>query len=138
MNLKNILIPLDESEKTFDSLETVKALFRPEDVTITLLHIVDNYDVVTTNPLDPEAPKELSKEIINKGASKLEGYNVNTISILGSHASVVVDILTAIEKNNIDLVVMTKTGKGFFDRYIVGSVTSHIIKRSPAPVIVVP
>lgn len=138
MNIKNILIPLDDSEKTFESIDTIKTLFNPKEVHVTLFHVVDNYDIVTTNFNDPAAPEPLSKDIMDKAESLLEGYDITKNAILGSHASVVRDLLSTIDKNNIDVVIMTKTGKGFFDQYIIGSVTSSIIKRSPVPVIVVP
>lgn len=138
MNIKNILVPLDESEKTFESLNKIKLLFNPLEVCVHLFHVVDNYDIITTDFSDPEIPKKLSKEILDTAEFLLKGYNTTKTSILGSHASVVSNILTAINQKNIDIVVMTKTGHGFFDQYIIGSVTSSIIKRSPVPVIAIP
>lgn len=140
----NILIPLDESEKTFESLNMIELLSKNEDLIIHLLHIIDEVDVldnkfpVYSDPRYRNGLKEKSKEILNKAESLLKEYKVNKISISGASSSVVKDILKAIEENNIDIVIMTKTGEGFYHKYIIGSITSRIIKLSPVPVIIVP
>ncbi|KMT21886.1 universal stress protein [Clostridium cylindrosporum] len=138
MKIKNILIPLDDSERTLESINTTKVLFDKDKAAIKLLHIVDNYDVRGIDARNPNTASDLSKDVLDKGESLLNGYNVEKIAVLGSHSSVVTDILKTIDSNEVDLVIMTKTGKGLFDKYIVGSVTSHILKRSPVPVMIIP
>ncbi|MEG0371908.1 MAG: universal stress protein [Clostridium sp.] len=138
MNIKNILIPLDDSEKTFQSINAVKSFFSSDSCVIYLLHIVDNYDVKSTDTSDSGVCTQLSKDILTKGHSLISDYNVKEISLMGSHSSVATDILETITNKKIDLVVMTKTSKGFFDEVIIGSVTSGILKKSSVPVMVIP
>lgn len=138
MSIKNVLIPLDDSDKTFDSIEAVKELKFAKDAKIYILHIVDNYDVQSTDPEDPNTAPLLSRAVLEKGAHLLEGYDVEKVFIVGAKASVVKEILSTVDEKSIDLIVMTKTGRGFFDKYIIGSVTKHIISRANVPIMLIP
>jgi len=47
-------------------------------------------------------------------------------------------ILTYVEEHDIDLVVVGTHGRTGFDRYVLGSVTEHLVRTSPIPVLTVP
>lgn len=138
MNTKNILVPLDDSDKTFDSINSLKEFFSSENTVVHLLNIFNNHDAYNTDPSDPNSALNVSKAILDNAETILEGYTVNKIPFVGSHYSIVSDIMSIIEKENIDYVVMTKTGKGFFDRYVVGSTTRNTLNRSSIPVMIIP
>ena len=48
------------------------------------------------------------------------------------------EILKSAEDNAIDLVVMTTRGETGFSRWLLGSVTDHIVRAAKVPVLVVP
>ncbi|KMT21889.1 universal stress protein [Clostridium cylindrosporum] len=138
MKIKNILIPLDESEKTLESVNTVKSLFNHQEVVIHVVHVVNRYKIALSEPSNPHEDQLKSLNILNKAEKMLSGYKVNKITQIATELSIAMDILKVINENNIDAVFMTKTGKGFFDKYIIGSETSRLLKISPVPVIVTP
>ena len=47
-------------------------------------------------------------------------------------------IIKAIEKKDIDVVVIANSGKNFVDRFLIGSVTERIIRCSTVPIVVIP
>lgn len=138
MEKKNILIPLDNSDMTYKSLYTLQSLFNSDDVVVHLLNIVNNYEINSSDFDNPTISKEISEAILAKGKSIIPEYNVNTISLVNIGSPIASDILSVITDTKIDTVIMTKTGKGFYHNYVIGSVTSRIVKISPVPVVVVP
>lgn len=82
--------------------------------------------------------KKCIKYILSKAESLFEGYKVNPAAKMGSQSSVATDILSFIDNKNIAYIVMTKTGKGFFDKYIIGSITRHILSKSPVLIMLMP
>ncbi len=138
MAFKRILIPIDKSDKTLKSLETVKDLFSKDDVQIVLLHVIDEFNVSAVDYVSPEfidSVTELSHTVLARAAEQVSEYDVEKISTLGTPAKV---IFETVEKNNIDLILMTKTGSGIVDKYILGSVTSKVVKKADVPVMVIP
>jgi nucleotide-binding universal stress UspA family protein len=47
-------------------------------------------------------------------------------------------ITTFVEENGIDLIVMSTHGRGYFQRFLVGSVTDRVIRSSHVPVVAIP
>lgn len=138
MAFKRILIPIDKSDKTLKSLETVRDLFNKDDVQIVLLHVIDEFNVSAVDYVSPEfidSVTELSHTVLARAAEQISEYDVEKISTLGTPAKV---IFETVEKNNIDLILMTKTGSGIVDKYILGSVTSKVVKKADVPVMVIP
>lgn len=138
MSFKKILVPVDKSEKTLQSLETLKTLFRKEEVQVVLLHVIDEFNVSAVDYVSPEFMETvttLSHSVLNRAADIVKGYDVEKISSLGSPAR---EILDAVEDKKVDLVIMTKTGAGLVDKYILGSVTSKVVKKADVPVMIIP
>lgn len=138
MGFKRVLIPIDKSDKTLKSLETVKDLFSKDDVQIVLLHVIDEFNVSAVDYVSPEfidSVTELSHTVLARAAEQISEYDVEKISTLGTPAKI---IFETVEKNNIDLILMTKTGSGIVDKYILGSVTSKVVKKADVPVMVIP
>ncbi|MEG2893803.1 MAG: universal stress protein [Clostridium sp.] len=138
MSFKKILVPIDKSEKTLQSLEQLKTLFRKEEVQIVLLHVIDEFNVSVTDYVSREfmeTLETLSQSILERAANLVKDYNVEKISLLGSPKK---EILNIAEDKNIDLIIMTKTGAGIVDKYILGSVTSDVIKKANVAVMVIP
>lgn len=134
---KRILIPLDNSQKTFESLNKLKSLFHSKDVSVTLLNIMETYDLAIAEFGDPKAVIDASNKILDIAADLIPEYEVDKISIPASKSSIVNDIMNVVDKENIDVIIMTKTGKGFYDKYIIGSTTSRILKIGTVPVLMV-
>ena len=138
MAFKRILVPVDKSEKTLKSIESLKSLFRKEEVQIVLLHVIDEFNISAVDYVSAEFMETvttLSHSVLNRAGDLLKEYDVEKVSALGSPAK---EIFNTVEEKNIDLIIMTKTGAGIVDKYILGSVTSKVVKKSEVPVMVIP
>ena len=138
MAFKRILVPVDKSEKTLKSIESLKSLFRKEEVQIVLLHVIDEFNISAVDYVSAEFMETvttLSHSVLNRAGDLLKEYDVEKVSALGSPAK---EIFNTVEEKNIDLIIMTKTGAGIVDKYILGSVTSKVVKKAEVPVMVIP
>ncbi|OHW61770.1 TRAP-T-associated universal stress protein TeaD [Andreesenia angusta] len=133
MGAKKILIPVDGSKRSLDAINMVKSLFSGEELDIHLLHVVEmNYII------QEDVQKELLKvsdNILDKAAELLGDYSINKVSLMGTPYK---DIVEYAEKENIDMIVMTRMGLSGLQRYLVGSVTSKVISNTSVPVLIVP
>lgn len=130
-----ILIPLDGSEKSMHSLDWVKKFYRKEDVDISLLYVIEIfYSSETIDVATFRNFKNADTEVLDEAAGKLEGYNVNKVSI---HGDVANTILKEARDGKYDLLIMTKSSVKGISRMI-GSVTSKVVRNSEVAVIVVP
>jgi len=103
--------------------------------------------VVDTNAVAHEAP-ELSRDALQdtlaeEGAAataavaeraREAGLNAVATRLDGVPEDAILDYA---DENGIDLLVMGTHGRSGLDRYLVGSVTERVIRRSDAPVVVV-
>lgn len=138
MLFRKILIPIDKSDKTLESIKAVKALFRTEEVEITILHVIDEINIHSADYISTEfmdAIETLSHSVLDSAMDLLPGYQVEKISTLGNPSR---EIFYTIKTKNIDLIVMTRTGQDALDKYILGSVTSKIANKSEIPVMIIP
>lgn len=133
MNSKKILIPVDGSKRSLDAINMVKSLFLNDSLDVHLLHVVEmNYII------QEDVQKELLKvsdNILDKAAELLTDYNITKVSLMGTPYK---DIVEYAEKENLDMIVMTRMGLSGLQRYLVGSVTSKVISNTSVPVLIVP
>lgn len=138
MKFKTILIPIDKSEKTLKSIENLKDTFLKKEAKVILLHVIDEFNVSAMDYISPDflsSVRELSNTVLSRAADELEGYDVEKVSTIGTPAT---EILNIVDNRNIDLIIMTKTGSGLVDKYILGSVTSKVVKKTDVPVMIIP
>ncbi|MEG0181811.1 MAG: universal stress protein [Peptostreptococcaceae bacterium] len=138
MSIKRVLVPVDKSEKTLESLEQLKVLFKKEDVQVVLLHVIDDFNTSVVDYVSEEyleTVKTLSTSLLDRAAENIKGYDVIKMSLIGSPTK---EILEAMDTQNIDLVIMTKVGAGSLEKYILGSVTSKVVKKADVPILIIP
>jgi nucleotide-binding universal stress UspA family protein len=63
------------------------------------------------------------------------GLNVQAAMRNGQPYEIIIQYAT---KNKIDLIVMARRGESGLTRWLIGSVTDHVVRASPIPVLVVP
>lgn len=131
--MKNVLIPIDGTERSIKSITLAKKLFQSGDVKIRLLMIRE--DVIAPVPsdeLDPAVGR--AKELMDKAAAMLTDYDVTPTIIFGRAGE---DILKCAKNDGTDIIIMTKsTKKGWIQA--IGSVTAYVVKYSPCMVLIAP
>ena len=141
MKKLKILVPLDGSEKSMNSIKWLKDFFNKDDISITLMNVVET---VLTNKMVYPTPNSISNEfgalaeeselVLNTAIMELEGYETYKFSILGYAAN---EILKKADKDSFDIIIMTKCSKNGLYR-LIGSVTSKVVRIAKISVIVIP
>ncbi len=132
-----ILVPLDSTERSMDSLNWLKKVFSKDVISITIMNVIEM--VITNNTVDPiqngfDNLGEQSKLLLDKAMEKLEGYEVEKFTVWGYAGD---EILKKAKENNYDIIIMTKSSKKGLYR-LVGSVTSKVVRNAQVAVIVIP
>ena len=137
MKLETIVVPLDGSIVAESALPHALDLAGP-DTTIVLVRAVEAPVFGTGDALlaqvrvvrEAETYLDMVRDrILAEGAAK-----VATSVWYGGSASAITE---AAEAANADLLVMTTHGRTGVGRFILGSVTEAVLRRSPVPVLVV-
>lgn len=132
--MKNLLIPIDGTERSINGLTSIGSIFKADEAKITLLMVREDIDDLRSEIDFQSAKKEMLIEL-QKAKSVLHGFSIKTIPILGGRAEE--EILNYAEQNKIDFIVMMKSTKIGWVRMI-GSVTNHIIKYAKCSVVIIP
>jgi nucleotide-binding universal stress UspA family protein len=144
VEIRNILFAIDFSKNSSKILPYVLTLSEKFNSTIYLIHVVEDLSRWGSGSYVPHLPLKSWKEEAVAGAERamdrvcseqLESCpNFQRRIAYGDPAT---EILRAIEREKIDLVVMGTHGRKGLEHTIFGSVAENVVKRSAAPVLVV-
>ncbi|KNF09760.1 hypothetical protein CLPU_2c02120 [Gottschalkia purinilytica] len=131
-----ILIPIDGSERSMKSFDTLKSMYKPEDVSVTVMHVdeVVIYGGIDLTAERMEISKEISQDILNKACERISEFNPDKCYAVGYPHKEILEKA----KEGYDMIIMTKSGKSGLDRLLIGSVTTKIIHKSNINVLIVP
>ena len=146
--LKKILVPIDGSYISFLALEYAMQLGKAFDSEIVVTHVNDPYDL--SAPVDPKTVKiptgeQTSEEKKKAGAAALaiaqkvaEKANYKNIAfekaIDKDPAKRIIDLAKEIEA---DTIVIGNRGLGTAGAFLLGSVSTAVVKHAPCPVFVI-
>jgi nucleotide-binding universal stress UspA family protein len=143
MLFKNILVPSDLSNKSFDAFKVAMDMAKKYDSKITLLTCIQ-VDAWHHKFYDSRADDELlkkQKKIITTYIEKLgvlaNKSNISMKSQILRSVSVVKDITTYAKSRKFDLIVMGSHGRTGIDKLILGSVANGVIQKSSCPVLII-
>ncbi|MSQ24075.1 MAG: universal stress protein [Chloroflexi bacterium] len=150
---KRILVPQDGSAFAERVLPHAIELARRFDAEIHLLEVIPTQTpgllapelAVETEPvLALEVLEQVQEALRAAGRERLEGL-VSQLERDGVHATwrvvdgdPVPEIISYIEKNEIDLIAMASHGRSGLARAILGSVTDAVLRRGNRPMLVIP
>ena len=146
--LKKILVPIDGSYISFLALEYAMQLGKAFDSEIVVTHVNDPYDL--SAPVDPktvkiptgvQTPEEKKKAgaaalaIAQKVAEKANYKNIAFEKAIDKDpAKRIIDLAKEIEA---DTIVMGNRGLGTAGAFLLGSVSTAVVKHAPCPVFVI-
>lgn len=143
-----ILLTSDGSKNSEFAIKHALRIASDEKAEVIVLHVVDykHTDNVSEEDVGKEVPfgkyshKVLNQfeKIIQDLENEKEEHNrvkITKLSIVGNPTKVILDVC---ERENIDMIVMSNSGKNKVNRFLLGSVTEKIIRESPVPVLVIP
>ena len=144
MGTTHHLVPVDGSEQSIKALEYAASVF--PDVETTVLHAIDPMEThygegqFVHSEAEYEQIQQQAAELLADAADLAEEYgaNVRTTTIVEWGPNRPADaILTYIDDNDVDHVIMGSHGRSGVSRLLLGSVAETVARRSPAPVTVV-
>ncbi|MFP4530970.1 MAG: universal stress protein [Halodesulfurarchaeum sp.] len=136
----NVLVPIDGSAQSKRAVEYAAETLEPD--TVTLLHVIDpveaGYSAAATMPGYSEEWYENRKDeahsLFEDAEAQLEGFDVETVIEVGRPSRTIV---SHVEENDVDHVVMGSHGRSGMTRILLGSVAESVVRRSPIPVTIV-
>ena len=132
---KKVLVPIDGSGNSMNSLDFIKGIFKKEEVEITLMNvreIVFTDDIIISAEID--LAKKIADEILLSAEKELCGYDIKKYFTYGYAAD---EIIRKSKEDKSDFIVITKSSKSVFYR-ILGSVTVNVAKKAECIVMIVP
>ncbi|TSD13975.1 universal stress protein [Haloglomus irregulare] len=134
-----LLLPTDGSDATRSAIRHANELATTYDATVHILSVVDtrNRFESPSGGLAPDAwaerERERAKEAIDEAAAALSGAIAVERAI--QEGTPTEGILGYIDDAGIDMVVVATHGRTGLDRYLIGSVTEEVVRKSPVPVL---
>jgi len=129
--IQHLLVPLDFSGKSRQALRYAIPLAQKFTAKIHLVHVLPPSGKTTKDEQNDQrmiALKRLTQMSVQLLPPRLRAENA---VLTGKPAEA---ILSLVEKNNIDLIVLTTKGGSGLRRALVGSTAEHIMRRAPCPV----
>ncbi|MFC6825545.1 universal stress protein [Halopelagius fulvigenes] len=136
---ERILVPTDGSEAADGAIRNAIDIASQYDATIHALYVVDAsvYTSIETGAdLVVESLEEEGQKAIAEVTDRARAAGVESESAVVS-GSTHQSILDYADDHGIDLIVMGTHGRTGIDRYLLGSVTEKVVRRSDVPVLTV-
>ncbi|MFD1900803.1 universal stress protein [Enterococcus termitis] len=140
---KNILVGVDGSDQGNLAFEQAIEVARRNNGRVIVAHVIENqiytmmgYSSLNDNLLDHET--ETAKELLadcENYAKSVEFTQVETVVTYGSAKDVMCNDLP--KKYDVDLIMVGQSGLNAVERFMVGSVSSYIIRNAPCDVLIV-
>lgn len=135
MNKRKVLIPIDGSVRSLESIKYLKEYYDPNKVEPILLHVGEIVFVPRSSMQLATQQTELAgKRLLDKASKLIEEYDYKAEFAFGYISD---EILKYAEENNVDIILMAKNTKKKFS-FILGSVTADVAKRVKCTLVIVP
>jgi len=141
--IKKILFPHDLSENASKMIPYVLLVAKAYSSKIYLLHVVDDLPRWGKAYIPHTSMDVFQKEAVKAGEEAVDKLrkeqlrdhpDVETKVVSGDPGS---EILSVIESEDVDLVIMGTHGRKGLEQILFGSVAENVVKRAPVPVMTV-
>ncbi len=141
---ERILFPTDFSESSEEAASYALMIARQHGSEIYALHVVDtsmepaglHVPHPSHEQLEEEAAKAAEGMLERSSARLFKGFE--DVSAHGVTGVPYKEIIKFAKKTKIDLIVMGASGKGGIDRFLFGSTTERVLRKTHCPVLVIP
>lgn len=135
----NVLIPTDGSDQATAAIDVGVDIASTYDARLHALSVVDTMamgvDVRTADIF--EMFEEVAQTAVETVETRAARASISAIETVVEYGYPYRDILSYLDPNDIDLIVMGTHGRSGLERYLLGSVTEKIVRTSPVPVLTV-
>lgn len=135
MKVKNILVPVDGTERSLHSLDFIKEMYEKDKVKVTLINVKELVFIEGVSMSDEiKSSEKFGRAALEKAREILDGYDVNIFFTFGYAGD---EIVRRADEDDVDMIIMTKSTKKGLTR-IIGSCTSYVLKHSSKIIIILP
>lgn len=144
LKFRRILVPVDESRPSHNSLSVAAGIARASEATVVLAHVAEmSYSqdrdemLATYGEHIVEDFRKYGEDLLKKTAESetFSGIEVETETLFGDPARALIDLA---EHKGIDVIVMGSHGRGAWESMVIGSVSQRVIHHAKVPVVIVP
>ena len=136
---KQILFPTDENDRSEAPLDHALDIAAAHGATVHLLNVADTTRTSTTRIQGQivDTLEQKGEEIVEEAADRAEQRGIDAITevVQGEPYGTILEYADA---RDIDLIVMPTHGRQGLDRYLLGSTTERVVRRSDVPVLTIP
>lgn len=141
--ISNILCPTDFSEGARRALSHAAALARGTGAHLTVAHawgstppasLYGDAGAVAAVHAEQRG-EEVERLNVFVEAFRAQGVKISTVALEGAPVPV---LLSFIEEEGVDLLVLGTHGRSGFERLVLGSVTEKLLRKAPCPVLTIP
>jgi nucleotide-binding universal stress UspA family protein len=144
LRFKRILVPVDESRPSQNSLAVAAGLARETGAEVILTHVVqmrwskDEPEMKATYGDIVDDYRQSGEATLRRTAESevFSGLDVATQLLFGNNPAR--ELLRLAKEREVDAIVMGSHGRGGFGRMVLGSVSQRVIHDATVPVIIVP
>lgn len=137
-NFESLLVPFDGSKSALAAVDHALDLAASNQGTVSFLNVVNHATIAgaeTSAGTVIDALEQAGERIVETASERASGrgVRVNDASVqIGSPFRTIIDYT---ERNDIDGIVMGTHGRSGIDRFLLGSVTERVIRKTDVPVI---
>jgi nucleotide-binding universal stress UspA family protein len=133
-----ILVTLENSPSDVTILTHVRELAKALKSTVILIHVADGWAARNVNALQLRESEEMrdDRAYLAQCCAQLETAGISTDAVLAS-GDPSEEIVSAAERENVDLIAMATHGHRFLNDIVRGSVANDVRHRSRVPVLLV-
>lgn len=134
---RNVLVPTDGSRSADHALATGIEVASAEDANLHLLSVVETAALGTDirSEMQIDSLEERTERIVTRAADAATDAGLATPTTAVEYGSSISGTIRGyVDDHDIDLVVVGAHGRTGFDRYVLGSVTEHLVRTAGVPV----
>lgn len=136
--LRHVLHPTDFSDAAEHALSALERLAAAGTERVTLLHVQDQAHMSRYSPEKIEEFNQIDRTRLERVKAELRACGVPDVGIEITYGSPKREIIRLAKSGDATLIVMGSQGRGFISEVFLGSVSHHVARQSPVPILLVP
>ena len=122
--MKNVLLPIDGSVRSLRTIDMVKQICDPRQVTVTMVMVLPD-QMQIDGQFERERIRRKAEQEMETFAALLEGWTVDTVLLRGNPGPEVVQFA---REKGYDTLIMTRSSRGPLQK--LGSVATYIVRNA--------
>lgn len=141
--MRRVLVATDNSESAHRTVDAAASLAKATGATLIIVNVEQGYFDPTLAPPKPsdkigDILDARSREILSRAKERAQTIGVERIQTIVGLGDAAAFILDVAKREDVDMIVVGKRGRGPLTGLLLGSVSQHIVNRATCSVQVVP